>query len=631
MTELLDNRYEIISRLGSGGMADVYLARDTQLGRQVAIKVLYKRYARDDEFVARFRREAQAAAGLNHPHIVSIYDRGEADDSYYIAMEYLEGKSLKDVISEDGPLEPARAIDYAEQILRALQFAHEHAVIHRDIKPHNIVINSRGQVKVTDFGIARAGSSPAMTETGSIIGTAQYLSPEQARGRAVEQGSDLYSLGVVLYEMLTGRVPFEGENPVAIALKHLSDDPVPPQALIPEIPDNLNTVVLRALAKDPADRYATAEEFLTDLERCRRDLPIAPLAPSADTAMTSVIPAGEVAGFNDDVERTAIRRAAPGGTGRPPQKKISSRKKALYTAGIILALIAVAAGVYFLAFAQDRNAVDVPDVVGLDRAQAEDMIRAQGLNPELDAEEYNETVPAGKVIRQNPEKGSRLKKDGTVRIVVSRGSGKVVVPDLSGQTAEYADAKLKELGLNPERQPDAFSSTVPAGAVISQDPAPGSQSQKGSAVKFVVSKGAEPPRKVSVPDLQNLTLDQASSRLSQAKLVLGATSEQFSDSVGEGKVISQSPGSGEQAPEGSAVNIVISKGSAPAKVNVPYVIGMSKVDAQNAVSAMGLVPLVSEVANPDPTTWGNAYNQDPASGTKVDGGSTVLIYVGKSP
>ncbi len=267
MTELLDNRYEIIRRLGSGGMADVYLARDTQLGRQVAIKVLYKRYARDDEFVARFRREAQSAAALNHPHIVSIYDRGQAEDSYYIAMEYLEGKSLKDIVVEDGPLDPARAISYAEQILQALRFAHDNDVIHRDIKPHNIVINGRDQVKVTDFGIALAGTSPAMTETGSIIGTAQYLSPEQAKGKAVEQSSDLYSLGVVLYEMLTGRVPFEGENPVAIALKHLSDEPVPPQALVPEIPDNLNLVVMRALAKNPRDRYPGAEEFLEDLER----------------------------------------------------------------------------------------------------------------------------------------------------------------------------------------------------------------------------------------------------------------------------------------------------------------------------------------------------------------------------
>ena len=284
MKQIIDNRYEIIKRLGSGGMADVYLARDTHLGRDVAIKILYKRYANDEEFVARFRQEAQSAAGLNHPNIVSIYDRGEAEGSYYIAMEYLEGLSLKDLIAKRGKLKPLEAIGIAGQILQALEFAHEHHVIHRDIKPHNIIINGRGQVKVTDFGIAQAGSTSQMTETGAIIGTAQYLSPEQAGGKAVEQGSDLYSVGVVLYEMLTGRVPFDGENPVAIAIKHLSDKPVPPQALVPEIPDNLNTVVIRALAKKPRDRYASAKEFLNDLERCRQNLPVA-----TDADKTAVI------------------------------------------------------------------------------------------------------------------------------------------------------------------------------------------------------------------------------------------------------------------------------------------------------------------------------------------------------
>ncbi|MHB1361544.1 MAG: Stk1 family PASTA domain-containing Ser/Thr kinase [Thermoleophilia bacterium] len=632
MAELLDNRYEIIRRLGSGGMADVYLARDTQLGREVAIKVLYKRYARDDEFVARFRREAQSAAGLNHPHIVSIYDRGQAEDSYYIAMEYLEGKSLKDVITDEGPLAPSQAIDYAEQILLALQFAHEHNVIHRDIKPHNIVISGRGQVKVTDFGIARAGTSPAMTETGSIIGTAQYLSPEQAKGKAVEQSSDLYSLGVVLYEMLTGRVPFEGENPVAIALKHLSDEPVPPQALVPEIPDNLNSVVMRALAKNPEDRYPSAGNFLADLERCRQDLPVAAPAASADTAMTSVIAAGDIPGRGDDTARTMVRGASA--AGKPPGK-MSGRRKALYALMAVLALLAVAAGVYMLAFAQGRGAanVDVPDVVGLDQAQAEEAIRAQGLTPQLDAQDFSDTVPSGKVISQNPPKGSKLHKGDSVRLVVSKGSNQVPVPDVRGQSASFADSKIREVGLNPDRQPDAYSDTVAAGNVISQNPDPATRVQKGSSVKYVVSKGAEPPRQTTVPDLSNLTVDQASSRLSQANLALGATTEQFSDSVGSGKVISQNPAAGQSVPVETAVSIVVSKGPqpAPAKVTVQSFVAMTKADAQNAIAAQGLVASVSEVANPDPATWGKVYDQNPAAGTKVDEGSTVTIFVGKSP
>ncbi|MBI5870888.1 MAG: Stk1 family PASTA domain-containing Ser/Thr kinase [Actinobacteria bacterium] len=627
MTELLDNRYEIIRRLGSGGMADVYLARDTQLGRQVAIKVLYKRYARDEEFVARFRREAQSAAALNHPHIVSIYDRGEAEDSYYIAMEYLEGRSLKDVINEEGPLEPARAIDYAEQMLRALQFAHENNVIHRDIKPHNIVINDRGQLKVTDFGIARAGSSPSVTETGSIIGTAQYLSPEQAKGKAVEQSSDLYSLGIVLYEMLTGRVPFEGENPVAIALKHLSDEPVPPQALVPEIPDNLNAVVMRALAKDPRDRYPGAEEFLADLERCRQDLPVVAPLPADDTAMTSVLSAGAVAAATDDMGATTVTRASAANTGQ--KNKAARRKKIIYGIIAVVALLAIAAGVYFLAFAQTQGTIEVPDVVGLERAQAEDAIRALKLKPELDAEEYSETVPAGRVIRQNPEKGTKLRENGTVRLVISRGSSKVAVPDITGQTAAFGESKLREAGLNPDRQPDVFSETVAEGSIVSQDPPAGTQVQKGSSVKYVVSKGVQPPKEVNVPDVKNLTIDQAAARLSQEGLVLGTTTEQYSETVGAGKVISQSPGSGQKATEGSSVNVIVSLGPQPVMVTVPSVVTMSKSDAESAILAKGLVPFVSELSNPDPTTHGFVYDQDPASGTKVEEGSTVIIYVGK--
>jgi len=630
MTELLDNRYEIIRRLGSGGMADVYLARDTQLGRQVAIKVLYKRYARDEEFVARFRREAQSAAALNHPHIVSIYDRGEAEDSYYIAMEYLEGRSLKDVINEEGPQQPARAIDYAEQMLWALQFAHEHHVIHRDIKPHNIVINDRGQLKVTDFGIARAGSSPSVTETGSIIGTAQYLSPEQAKGKVVEQSSDLYSLGIVIYEMLTGRVPFEGENPVAIALKHLSDEPVPPQALVPEIPDNLNAVVMRALAKDPRDRYPGAEEFLADLERCRRDLPVVAPLPADDTAMTSVLSAGAVAAADDEGVTSVTRASSMNGE----QKKAARRRKILYAVIAVVALAAIATGVYFLAFAQTRGTIEVPDVVGHERAQAEDAIRALNLRPELEAEEYSETVPAGRVIRQNPEKGTKLKESGTVRMVVSRGSSKVAVPDIVGQTAAFAESKLREIGLNPDRQPDVFSETAPEGSIISQDPAAGTPVQRGSAVKYVVSKGAQPAKEVKIPDVKipdvkNLTLDQASARLSQEGLVLGTTTEQYSETVGLGKVISQSPGANQKTAEGSAVSVVVSLGPQPVRVTVPSLITMSKNDAKNAILAKGLVPFVTELSNPDPATHGFVYDQDPASGTKVDEGSTVIVYVGK--
>ena len=292
---LFDGRYLIIRKLGSGGMANVYLAADQELGRRVAIKILDDRHARDEQFVERFRREAQNAAGLSHPSIVSIYDRGDSEGTYYIAMEYVEGRTLKELLVARGPSPLGIAIDYTRQILSALRFAHRNGIVHRDIKPHNVIVDGEGRVKVMDFGIARAGAASQMTEAGSIIGTAQYLSPEQARGAPVDQTSDLYSTGIVLYELLTGSVPFTGETPVEIAMKHLSQAPVAPSAHRPEIPRDLDYVVLRALAKDPADRYHSAEEMDSDLERIARGIGVSAETAEAATTVLSKTDVGEAA------------------------------------------------------------------------------------------------------------------------------------------------------------------------------------------------------------------------------------------------------------------------------------------------------------------------------------------------
>ncbi len=620
LPKIFDNRYEIVRLLGSGGMADVYLARDIHLGREVAIKVLYGRYSRDEEFVTRFRREAQAAAGLNHPHIVSVYDRGESDGSYYIAMEYLEGKSLKELIAEKGRLPTDKAIFVARQILQALQFAHEHNVIHRDIKPQNIVINGRGQVKVTDFGIARAGASAKMTETGSILGTAQYLSPEQAKGKSVEQNSDMYSVGIVLYEMLTGQVPFEGENPVAIALKHISDEPVPPQALVPSIPDNLNTVVMKALAKDAHDRYRTAEEFIADLERCRANLPVSP-APVAAARTTIIRPEARRA---DPASATMVRQAPA-----PQEKK--SRRKWLYLLILLAALALVGAGVYLLAFAQQTVMISVPNVVGMSQQQAENTIRNQGLQPAVESQEFSDTVPAGAVIRQDPQASARIRKGGTVNLVISKGSDKVAVPDgLTGETAGYVEDKLKEAGLNPERLPDAYASSVDAGNVISVDPPSGTKVQKGSTVKYTVSKGPVPPKQVTVPDVTGLTQSDAVAKLGDAGLKTGDITQQYSDTVPNGEVISQNPAAGQTVKAGDTVGLVVSEGQKPpAKVAVPDVTGMSQATAVSTLSAAGLLTTVTEVATADPTQVGVVMQQNPAAGTMVNVDSTVAITVGK--
>jgi serine/threonine-protein kinase len=313
---LVDERYKIVSRLGAGGMADVFLAEDEQLGRKVALKLLYQRFAEDPGFVERFRREAQAAAGLQHPNVVSVYDRGAYDGTYYIAMEYLPGRSLKQLIRAEAPLDPIRAIDLALQILKAARFAHRRGVIHRDLKPHNVIVDDSDNAKVTDFGIARAGASD-MTETGSIMGTAQYLSPEQAQGHAVSAGSDLYSIGVVLYEMLTGRVPFDAESAVSIALKHVSEAPPPMSVLNPDVPAELEQVVMWALNKNPVDRPANADQFITALEQARAAIQSG--EPGQRTASMAAMAGG------------AATRARPRSALRPPPRRPPGRVRSTWS------------------------------------------------------------------------------------------------------------------------------------------------------------------------------------------------------------------------------------------------------------------------------------------------------------
>jgi len=313
---VFDDRYEVVRLLGTGGMAEVYLVHDRHLGRDVALKVLSTRYARDAQFIERFRREASSAAGLNHPNIVQIYDRGEAEGTYYIAMEYLEGRSLKELIVQYAPLRTQHAVALSMQILEALRYAHRKDIVHRDIKPQNIIVDDEGRVKVTDFGIARAGSASTMTEAGSILGTVQYLSPEQAQGGQVEASSDLYSLGVVLYEMATGVLPFTGDNPVTIAMKHVSEAPVPPRVLVPAVPENLERVIMRALAKRPEQRYITAQAFLEDLERVQRGETVAPAPAFAPSTL-------DPHGLRDD-QATQVMGRVPTIPSQPTQVRPSS-------------------------------------------------------------------------------------------------------------------------------------------------------------------------------------------------------------------------------------------------------------------------------------------------------------------
>jgi eukaryotic-like serine/threonine-protein kinase len=627
---LFDGRYRIVRKLGSGGMANVYLAEDEELGRRVAIKILNDRYANDDAFIERFRREAKSAASLSHPNIVSIYDRGEAEGTYYIAMEVIEGRSLKELILTRGPLSIVEAVHYARQILQALRFAHRHGIIHRDIKPHNNLIGEQG-LKVTDFGIARYGPSQ-MTEAGSIMGTAQYLSPEQARGAPVTASSDLYSVGIVLYEMLTGRVPFTGDSAIEIAMKHLNDWPKPPSKIRPEIPEEIDHIVLRALAKAPEDRYQSAEEFIEDLERVEAGLPVSPQTSEAATALLTGVPVGtstEV--LSGDATRvTAPRPYTP--ARRPPTPPVYPRyeepppkRRRIGPWLLVLALLAAAAlaGWYVYTQIQDQLAdstVPVPLVEGLRQDNAEGIIEQAGLVVKV-IEGPDDEVRAGFVVDQDPEAGTEISDGGQVTIFVSTGPRKTTVPDVVGLKYDDAVKLLRDAGLDWRRR-DVFSDRR-AGRVVAQEPESGEEVVEGTTVLLRVSKGAET---VTVPNVLDQTESSARAELEEAGFEVQVL-QAPSDNTAEGLVSDQAPDAGEKAKKGSTVQITVSSG--PQTVTVPNVEGQDEDSARQELEDAGFEVKVEEQPTDDPLQDGIVLNQDPEPNTKAPPGSTVTIHVGK--
>jgi eukaryotic-like serine/threonine-protein kinase len=630
---LFDGRYRILRKLGSGGMANVYLAEDEDLGRRVAIKILSERYANDESFNERFRREAKSAASLSHPNIVSIYDRGEADGIPYIAMEVIEGRSLKELILTRGPLPLATAIDYAHQILDALRFAHRNGIIHRDIKPHNILLGVENRAKVTDFGIARAGASQ-MTEVGSIMGTAQYLSPEQARGAPVTAASDLYSVGIVLYEMLTGQVPFSGDSAIEIAMKHLNETPRPPSSLRPELTPELDQVVLRALAKNPEDRYQASEEFSADLDRVEAGIPIAPETSAAATAIltggfetsaTRVIPPTETARQLPPAQPAAPRRPPPTyppryGYDEPPRK----RKRFLPWLLVILLLAGAAvAGWYVYSQIQAElksTQVAVPSVIGLERKLAVKKIEDQGLQADV-ATGVGTAEDRGKVIDQNPDGGTRIEEGGTVRILVSIGPEQVEVPDVVGKPLDEATQTLANAGFRWTTK-RVFSPDVPEGEVIKQNPKPGEQAETGASVTLTVSRGQE---LAAVPDVLQQTRPSAESELRSAGFVPEAVLVD-SDSP-KGLVVAQDPDPGIEVPKGETVQISVSKG--PQTTTVPDVLDQDQASAESELQAAGFQVRVVDQDTTDPTQDGVVMDQNPAPGLEAQPGSRVTIVVGR--
>jgi beta-lactam-binding protein with PASTA domain/predicted Ser/Thr protein kinase len=644
---MIDRRYRVISRVGSGGMAEVYCAEDSQLGRRVAVKLLHERFAQDEEFVERFRREASSAASLSHANIVSVYDRGEWGGTYYIAMEYLDGRSLDSIVREEAPLEPSRALEIIEQVLRAARFAHRHGVVHRDLKPHNVIIDEEGRVKVTDFGIARAGVSE-ITETGSIMGTARYLSPEQAQGQAVGQQSDVYSIGIMLYELLTGTVPFEGDSVVAIALRHLSEPPRPPSSLVPSIAPSLDAIVMRALEKAPEHRFEDADAFLRALEAERerlrsedgsRTAALAPIVPVAPFPLTPATAWGNPATNTTQALGPVAPLAGGYGTDRPywdpnttgviPPGAIllpPAPRRAPIWPWALLGAVITAAAVVALIFVLIKptpvvNQVKVPGVVGTQKADAVAILGNAGFLP-LESLVHSPR-PGGTVVAEFPHGGTFAKRGAQISLHISSGPATPAsrqVPSLLGDTASSALRTLRALGfkISPSH---VSSTTVPKNAVISTNPGGGATAPHGSIVAVVISSG---PPSIAVPNVVGETADLARLLLQQ-ELFAVVEKPKTTTSAVAGTVLDQSPKRGKQ-PQGATITLTVA--TAPTNVTVPYLVGQTEAAAAAQLGKLGLTPnAVTVIKNHHPEYDGLVLHQVPAAGTSLAPGSIVQINV----
>ena len=655
MAHRLAGRYEVRSLIGRGGMAEVHLGFDTRLSRVVAIKMLRRDLAQDSIFQARFRREAQSAASLNHPNIVAVYDTGEEiiEDAVgrsiavpYIVMEYVEGHTVKDLISDGTAVPINEAVEIVSGVLSALDYSHANHLVHRDIKPGNIMLTSDGKIKVMDFGIARAltDSQATMTQTNAVVGTAQYLSPEQARGETVDARSDLYSTGVVLFELLTGRPPFKGDSAVAVAYQHVEQIPPTPSSILSDIPDSLDRVVLKALAKNREDRYPSAAAMLSDLQRVSRGLDVA--APPADSWATEVLPTSGMGGAQT-AATTPMSAVAPRGGGQamaatstslPPvaeradaaeeASKARKRRTVIIASVVAITLLLIAGSVWALTRrAAAPETVAVPTVVGLSQANAKAQIEAAGFVWELNSEKVaSDSVEEGSVASTDPAGGTQAEKGSTVRVTISSGPDSVVLPDnLVGMTPEDARKAIEALGLKWELDSSKVASdTVAEGKVAQTNPSPGSKVKAGQTIRVYLSSGSD---EVEVPDLSGMSQDQARSALKAVGLELGNVTSVDSEKDKD-RIVAQDPATGTKVKKGTTIGVSVSNGKT-AQVEIPTVVGTSSEDAQAQLKALGLNVTVEEVADNQPA--GQVLSIEPGEGSKVEKNSTVKLKVSKGP
>ena len=586
--KILGNRYEIIEKIGNGGMATVYKSKDRVLNRYVAVKILRDEFTTDEEFIKRFRIEAQSAASLTHPNIVSIFDVGNEGSLYYIVMELIKGKTLKEIITEEnGPLPWKWSLNVVTQIASALETAHKNNIVHRDIKPHNIIITEDGIAKVTDFGIAKAVSNSTITAFGTTIGSVHYFSPEHARGGYTDAKSDLYSLGVVMYEMLTGRVPFDADTPVSVALKHMQEEPVEPKELNENIPQVVNDIIMKAMQKDVNLRYQSATEMLKDLNAALKnpDDNFVHIGSNVGAA-TQRISTQEIA----EAERKAKEANNPK-NGKKPNKFIQFVKKHKALSFVIGAII-----LFFVAFGAtmgivelvNPNDVQIPDLVNKTQDEAEQIVKELKLKLVVKSEEYNENVEEGKIISQDPayQENYTIKEHSEISVVISKGTETVEVPDVVGKTREEAEKLLKDAGLVAEIT-EENDEKVEAGIVLSQDIEDGETVNKGSTVKLVVSKGSGIVN-VEVPSLVGKTEQEARNLLTEAGLKVNVVNDE-DESKNDGVVLRQSRDAGTEVQEGTTITITVNKVSeskeATFTIDVKSITGGYKEEEGNSTSS----------------------------------------------
>jgi beta-lactam-binding protein with PASTA domain/predicted Ser/Thr protein kinase len=601
-------------------MADVYEAEDTLLGRSVAVKLLHANFASDDAFVARFRREAQAAANLSHPNIVAIYDWGQDEGTYFMVMELIRGRTLREIIKTEGALLPRRSAEIAAETAAALSVAHQHGVFHRDIKPGNIMITEDGSVKVTDFGIARAlDDSEELTRTGAVIGTATYFSPEQAQGLPADERSDVYSLGIVLYEMLVGKPPFTGESPIAVAYQHVSEPASAPDALNPDVPRELSAIDEHAMAKKPENRYQTSDAFRSDLVLYlggSEPLAAAALLAAASTAMIAAPPPPPIAG-------------SPNST-TPLNAPVQQRSQAGYWAAVGALVVVLLLGLWLLLSllsggSTDSETVEIPNLTGVPAEQAFEILQEMDLKFRT-TQETSDEFDVGVVIRTDPPAGSIVEAGSVVDVAVSGGQEQRGVPNVIGENVDIAESRIEDQGFAIGQREYIDTNDVDEDVVIAQSPGAGSTAAPGTAVDLIVSAG---PSAIEVPDVSGKSAEAATLELAREGFENIRTQDEFSPDVLEGFVIETNPAAGQIVPLEATITILVSQGPEP--VDVPDLKGMTTRQAEQGLNTLGLLISVSSETVDVPISSGlvgNVAEQDPTNGTTVEVGSTVTVKLG---